>query len=138
MSRSMADRYATAAELRDDLDRYLAGGRVTATGYRYPFRCRDVIAERPRRVRRGGTAEPGTRRIIDDHGSFATLSKGEISGLEIFAWRPYSVSGWRFYTGRSGYRGGGLDRRSRGDCHERADPRQAILKATLSCLFRFS
>jgi serine/threonine protein kinase len=45
-----AERYATAQELRDDLERFLNGKRVTACAYRFRFNQTEVGIERPRRV----------------------------------------------------------------------------------------
>ncbi|MDY3554818.1 serine/threonine-protein kinase [Gemmata sp. JC717] len=49
-AKSPGERYADAGELLADLDRHLAGARVTATGYRYRFNPIEVFAARPRGV----------------------------------------------------------------------------------------
>jgi serine/threonine protein kinase len=50
ISKDPDERYQSAAEFAEDLQRFLDGGDVQASPYRYKFDQREILAERPRAV----------------------------------------------------------------------------------------
>lgn len=102
MAKDPAERYPTAKELHDELERFAAGKLVTAKKYRYRFDCADVIATRPKRIAIAAYGNLGLSGIIALVAVMSITNNIKITAFTGCISTIYLFLTWWFYNAKRG------------------------------------